>query len=335
MVTIKDIAKLAGVSHTTVSRALNDSPLIPEGTKQRIREIAASVNYTPNFNAKSLVLARSFHVGLFFSTLDKGTTSGFFHETVTGALSVIKDRYHLIVNAIDSYGGAYGSVTPQSFDGIIVMSQSHADESFIRYVWEKRIPLAVINRRAEPLPVVNVLSDDEAGVFRAVEHLIGAGHRRIAILEGKTGFQSSQNRKNGYLRAMAKHGLDVPQPYQVAGDFDLESGYIGMQQLLACDPLPTAVFCSGDELAVGAMKAARSRGLSVPGDISIAGFDDNAFSAFVSPALTTVKRPVVSMGRLAAEGLLRALAERRQTVETIRVPTELIVRESVGPAPTP
>jgi LacI family transcriptional regulator len=330
-VTIKDIAKLVGVSHTTVSRALNDSPLIQESTKQKIRAIAASMNYTPNYSAKSLVLARSFHIGLFFSTLDEGTTAGFFHETVLGAHSALKHRYHLIVNGIDSYNGAYTSVTGQSFDGIIVMSQSHDDESFIRHVWDKGIPLVVINRNTEPLPIVNVLSNDEAGVIGAVEHMIEHGHKRIAIIEGKAGFQSSHVRKNGFLKAMAKHGLEVLEEYQVKGNYDLESGYAGMQKLLQCDPLPTAVFCSGDELAVGAMRAVSESGLRIPEDISIAGFDDNVFSAFLSPSLTSVKRPVERMGRIAAESLLRVIGERLQSPETIQVETELAVRQSVGP----
>ncbi|MDF2668760.1 MAG: transcriptional regulator [Paenibacillus sp.] len=330
-VTIKDIAKLANVSHTTVSRALNDSPLILESTKQRIRDIAASMNYTPNYSAKSLVLARSFHIGLFFSTIDQGTTAGFFHETVMGVHSTLKHRYHLIVNGIDSYNGSYTAVTGQSFDGIIVMSQSHDDESFICHVWDKGIPLVVINRNTEPLPIVNVLSNDESGVYNAVEHMIEQGHRRIAIIEGKAGFQSSQSRKNGYLKAMKKHELQVPAMYQVKGNYDLESGYEGMKALLECDPLPTAVFCSGDELAVGAMKAILERGLRIPEDISIAGFDDNAFSAFVTPALTSVKRPVESMGRIAADSLLRVIGQRKQLSETIRVETELVSRQSVGP----
>lgn len=329
-VTIKDIAKLAGVSHTTVSRALNDSPLIHAVTKRRIRDIAESLNYTPNYSAKSLVLARSFHIGLFFSTIDQGTTAGFFHETVSGALHVLKHRYHLIVNAIDSYEGSYSSVTAQSFDGIMVMSQSHDDQAFIRYVWDKGIPLVVINRSTESLPIVNVLSDDETGVFNAVEHMIEYGHRRIAIIEGKSGFQSAEVRKNGFLLAMKKHGLDVPFAYQVKGNYDLESGYTGMQSLLSCDPLPTAVFCSGDELAVGAMKAVLERGLCVPDDISIAGFDDNVFSAFLTPALTTVKRSVETMGTIAAESLLRVIEQRLQAPESISVQTELVVRESVG-----
>lgn len=329
-VTIKDIAKLAGVSHTTVSRALNDSPLIQEATKARIRQIAESLNYTPNFNAKSLVLARSFHIGLFFSTIDQGTTAGFFHETVTGVLHVLQHRYHLIVNAIDSYAGAYNTVTGQSFDGILVMSQSHDDQSFIRYVYDKGIPLVVINRSTDPLPLVNVLSDDEAGAMAAVEHLIERGHRRIAIIEGKSGFQSAEARKSGYLQAMAKHGLEVPAAYQAKGNYDLESGFRGMSSLLALDSLPSAVFCSGDELAVGAMKAVLERGLRVPEDISIAGFDDNAFSAFLTPALTTVKRSVETMGSIAAEQLLHVIGRQAQAPKTIRVPTELVVRQSVS-----
>src|SRR6185312_2019924 len=124
--TIKDIAKLAGVSHTTVSRALNNSPLIQEETKERIRLIAEQLDYTPNYSAKSLVLDRSYNLGLFFTTLSQGTSAGFFYEAIRGVNSVIQDRYQLIVKGIDDYS-SFQSITRKSFDGIIIVSQSDDD----------------------------------------------------------------------------------------------------------------------------------------------------------------------------------------------------------------
>lgn len=328
-VTIKDIARMAGVSHTTVSRALNDSPLIHEETKRKIRAIAERLDYTPNYSAKSLVLARSYHIGLFFSTLAKGTSSNFFHETVKGVHSAVNAKYHLIVNAIDDYDGNYSAVTRKTFDGVIVMSQSDADESFIRYVAEKNIPLVVLNRNAERLCPVNVLADDKAGVFRVVEHMIGQGHRRIAIIEGKQSFKSSAARKAGYLQALEQNGVETDKRLHIVGGYTLEGGYKAMKELLRIEPLPTAVFCSSDEMAVGAMKAIAEHGLSVPDDISVAGFDDDVFSAFLSPALTTVKRPVETIGRIGAEKLLADIERGASSKETVYVDTELLVRESV------
>ncbi|MEF3310185.1 LacI family DNA-binding transcriptional regulator [Paenibacillus sp. GYB004] len=328
-VTIKDIARMAGVSHTTVSRALNDSPLIHEETKRRIRALAERLDYSPNYSAKSLVLARSYHIGLFFSTLSKGTSSNFFHETVKGVHGAVQSKYHLIVNSIDDYDGNFAGVTRKTFDGVIVMSQSDRDEAFISYVAEKNIPLVVLNRNAEPVSAVNVLADDRAGVFRVVEHMILQGHRSIAVIEGKVTFKSSHARKDGYLQALRQYGLEPDPHYDVVGGYTLEGGYRAMQELLTRKPLPTAVFCSSDEMAVGAMKAIAEHGLSVPGDISVAGFDDDVFSAFLSPALTTVKRPVETISRIGAEKLLRVIEKGYPSKETLYVETELLVRESV------
>lgn len=329
-VTIKDIARMAGVSHTTVSRALNDSPLIHEDTKRKIRAIAERLDYTPNYSAKSLVLARSYHIGLFFSTLSKGTSSNFFHETVKGVHRAVNSKYHLIVNAIDDYDGNYSTVTRKTFDGVIVMSQSDDDESFIRNVADKRIPLVVLNRNAERLSPVNVLADDKAGVFRAVEYMIGQGHRRIAIIEGKPSFKSSQARKEGYVQALRQYGIEPEPALRAEGGYTLEGGYAAMKRLLAAKRLPTAVFCSSDEMAVGAIKAIVDGGLTVPGHISVAGFDDDVFSAFLSPALTTVKRPVETISRIGAEKLLADIERGAPAKETLFVETELVVRESVG-----
>ncbi|PYI54444.1 LacI family DNA-binding transcriptional regulator [Paenibacillus flagellatus] len=328
-VTIKDIARMAGVSHTTVSRALNDSPLIHEETKRKIRAIAERLDYTPNYSAKSLVLSRSYHIGLFFSTLSTGTSSNFFQQTVKGVHGAIHSAYHLIVNAIDDYEGNFSAVTRKTFDGVIVMSQSDRDEAFIRYVHDKGIPLVVLNRNAERLSPVNVLADDRAGVYRIVEHMIRQGHRTIAIIEGKQTFKSSQARKDGYLEALGRYGIAADARYQAVGGYTLEGGYRAMKELLRTSPLPTAVFCSSDEMAVGAMKAIAEHGLTVPGDISVGGFDDDVFSAFLSPALTTVKRPVETISRIGAEKLLRDIERGSPAKETVYVDTELVIRDSV------
>lgn len=328
-VTIKDIAKKAGVSHTTVSRALNDSPLINPETKERIKEIADQMNYTPNFSAKSLVLDRSYNLGLFFSTLDKGTSPNFFYETVRGVNNTIKDKYNLIVRGIDDYE-RYDRITNKRFDGIIVMSQSERDDAFIAYLLDKRIPHVVLNRHTGNAAVMNILSDDQQGAYRLVEYLVAQGHKRIATIEGREGFKSTQQRMEGCLRALGKHGVELLPKLREQGSYDVESGYAAMRKLLGNRELPTAVFCFNDDMAVGAMKAIAERGLRVPQDISIVGFDDNMFSGFVSPALTTVKRPIEQISRKGAETLLEMI-EKKETLnpETIYLHTELVLRESV------
>ncbi|NOU68242.1 substrate-binding domain-containing protein [Paenibacillus sp. LMG 31461] len=326
--TIKDIAKLAGVSHTTVSRALNNSPLIQEETKERIRIIAEQLDYTPNYNAKSLVLDRSYNLGLFFTTLSNGTSAGFFYEAIRGVNSVIRDRYQLIVKGIDDYT-SFHSITKKSFDGIIIVSQSDDDGPIIEHIANKEIPLVVLNRPVDTAGVLNVLSDEEQGAFHAGAYLVNQGHKKIALIEGRKGFKSAQNRKDGFERAMEHYEISIPAAFRMPGLYDLESGHQAMQQFLSLEERPTAVFCCNDEMALGAIKAVFEAGLHVPKDISVVGFDDTVFAAYVTPALTTVRRPIEQISKEGALRLLGNIENKLHTTEQVLLRTELIVRESV------
>ncbi|TBL78257.1 LacI family DNA-binding transcriptional regulator [Paenibacillus thalictri] len=330
MVTIKDIAKLANVSHTTVSRALNDSPLINPETKERIKALAQGLNYSPNYSARSLVLDRSYNIGLFFSTLQTGTSAGFFYESVRGVNDVIKEQYNLVVRGIDDYK-SYDGITRKSFDGILVMSQSEQDQPFIEHVKAKEIPLIVMNRQVDPVKVMNMIPDDRGGAYRIVDYMIQQGHKRIAIIEGKETFKSTQARREGYKDALTQNGLAVIPEYQVRGSYSLESGYDAMKQLLSgiSGELPTAVFCCNDEMALGAIKAIQESGLKVPDEISVAGFDAQLFSGYTSPALTTVRRPIDRIGREGAARLLDFIETKQTQEETIFFHTELVIRDSV------
>ncbi|MBS4535627.1 LacI family DNA-binding transcriptional regulator [Clostridium sp. D2Q-14] len=327
-VTIKDIAKIAGFSHTTVSRALNDSHLISKETKEKIKTIAETLNYTPNYNAKSLVLNRSYNIGLFFSTINEGTSSSFFYEVVKGVNSVVCGEFNLIVSGIDEYSNP-NTINKKHFDGIIIMSQSTKDDYFIYNILEKKIPIVVLNREVQDVQLVNILSDDRKGVENAVEYLINEGHRNIAIIEGKKGFKSTQERKKGFIKALINNNISIYKDYIVKGKYDLESGYQGMKQLLNLSNIPTAVFCSNDDMAVGAIKAIVEEGLNVPEDISIIGFDDNVFASYLSPALTTIKKSFEEISIRGAKKLLKLIEDETLERERIYVSTELQIRESV------
>lgn len=327
-ITIKDLAKLANVSHTTVSRALNNSPHIHKDTKEQIQALAKKYNYVPNINAKSLVMDRTYNIGLFFSTLNLGTSSVFFHEVVRGVNRIIKEKYSLVVKGIDDYQN-FSSITSKSFDGIIVMSQSTGDNPFIEHVISKNIPTVVLNRKVDYVEVGNILSDDFTGAYNVVNYLIEQGHELIAIIEGKIGFHSTQERNHGYATALKNRGINVSHHYQVQGNYDIESGFEAMKKLLEQKPYPTAVFCSNDDMAVGAMKAISEKKLKVPQDISLVGFDDSMLSAYITPALTTVKRPIELISQEGAKHMLARLDHQDVARETIYMKTELVVRQSV------
>jgi LacI family transcriptional regulator len=328
-ITIKDIARLINVSHTTVSRALNDSPLISESTKKKVRKVAEKYNYRPNVYARSLVLSKSYNIGLFFSTIKKGTSANFFLDAVRGVNGVIRDNYSLSVEGLDDFKD-FGKISPRYFDGIILMSQSIEDDRLINHVIQNRIPIVLLNRETEITDITTVLADDTLGAQKATECLIRKGHQRIAIIEGKPEFRTSYRRKKGYLKALLKHGLVLDPALSVTGNYDLEGGYLGMQHLLTQKKKPTAVFCLNDDMAVGAMKAIFEKGLKIPEDISVIGFDDSIFAAYLTPSLTSVSRPIEKMSARGTEILLDMINGDEVKGRTIYLHTELRIRDSVA-----
>lgn len=329
VVTIKDIARLANVSHTTVSRALNDSPLIKPDTKRKILEIASQLNYTPNFNAKSLVMQKSYTIGLFFTSISNGTSPSFFADTVKGVNTVISEHYNLFVRGIDDYQD-FSSIHRRRFDGIILMSQKEIDNAFIYHVVNQGIPFVVINREVTEQSVINILSNDREGTYQAVKYLIKNGHQDIALIEGKKGFKSALERREGYLQALIEEQIPIQSDYMVPGNYDMQSGYSAMEQLLSLKKRPTAVFCSNDDMAVGGIHAVFAKGLKVPQDISIIGFDDIQSAKYINPSLTTVKKPIEKISKLGAEKLLEEVERNERKGEKIFVETELIIRNSVS-----
>lgn len=327
-VTIKDIARILNVSHTTVSRALNDSPLINIDTKKLIQDTAKQLNYVPNYSAKSLVQNKSYNIGLFFSTMSESTSPSFFYETVKGVNRVIAENYHLVVSGIDNYID-FRTIDSKRFDGIIFMSQSENDNPSIYHAMAKKIPFVVLNREVSDNAIVNILSADRKGAYQAVTHLIDSGHVDIAIIEGEGIFHATQERREGFLNALIDNRLPINGEFIVKGNYTMESGYHAMKKLLKLEHRPTAVFSLNDEMAVGAMKAISQAGLTVPNDISIIGFDDSEFSSFVTPSLTTVRRLISEVATIGATKLLSMIKNKEYIGEKIYVKTMFIERDSV------
>ena len=320
---------MLNVSHTTVSRSLNDSPLISEETKVRVKEVAAKYNYRPNVSARSLVLSKSYNIGLFFSTLKTGTTANFFLNSVRGVNSIIKGRYNLPVEAIDDIE-SFQQINPRNFDGVIVMSQSPKDDEFIAHVLKEEIPLVVLNREVIGQKVTTVLSDDYTGAYNITKHILEQGHKHLAIIEGKPEFRTTYKRKQGFINAHLDAGINFDESYAFPGKYDLESGYNAMLQILKLKDRPTAIFCSNDEMSLGAMKAIKQHEILMPDEISIAGFDDMGFTAYLTPALTTVLRPVEEMSKEGAQIILNKIeGESIEDPGIINLDTKLIIRDSV------
>lgn len=327
-VTIKDIAKLANVSHTTVSRALNNSPYINEETKAKIKALAKELNYVPNYNAKSLVLLKSYVIGVFFSSISEGTSDTFFHEIVKGVNKVMDKEYNLVIRGIDNYEYTH-PIDNKNFDGIIVVSQSKNDDSFIKTILEKNIPMVVINRSIEEDGIINILSNDTQGSFDAVQYLIKNNHKKIGLIQGNVEFESSTYRKKGYVMALTSNNININNDYILSGKYTLESGYENMKKFLKMEDRPTAVFCANDDIAVGAMKAVFESGLNVPEDISIIGFDNSNFCNYVTPTLTSVKKDSLTMSEIGGINLLDLINRKSIKQDKIFIESRLVKRESV------
>lgn len=332
MITIKDIAKVAGVSHTTVSRALNDNPLIKQETRERIQKIAQDLNYVPNYNAKSLVLKKNYTIGLFFSSIDQGTSASFLVDVIKGIHEVIDENYILSVNGIDTFNN-FETISLQRFDGIIVMSQSDEDNHFIYHIKQAKIPLVILNRHLDDPSILNVVANDRVGVTQAIDFGISQGHQKIAIMEGKAGFKSSSERKEGYLDSLIAHQLPIKSEYIVKGDYSIESGAALMKQLLQLADPPTLVFCSNDDMAIGAINACYQENICIPKDISLIGFDDILFAQYTTPALTTIRRPITLISKTGTEKLIELIQHKGQQIEPILIETSLIVRDTVKKLP--
>lgn len=327
-VTIKDIAKLANVSHTTVSRALNNSPYINEETKSKIKALAKELNYVPNYNAKSLVLLKSYVIGVFFSSISEGTSDTFFHEIVKGVNKVIDKEYNLVIRGIDQYQYSH-PIDNKNFDGIIVVSQRKEDDEFIKTIIEKNIPTVVINRVVDIDNIVNIVPNDTKGSYDAVDYFIKNNHRRIALIQGNDDFESSVYRKKGYIDALNDNNIKINEDYMMTGKYTLESGYENMKKLLNLSKRPTAVFCANDDIAVGAIKAINESGLNVPEDISIIGFDNSNFCNYVTPTLSSVRKDSLMMSEIGGINLLNIIKNKPVKHQRSYIESTLVIRKSV------
>jgi len=323
MITIKDVAKMAGVSYSTVSRAMNGIGENEEKRK-RILKIANEMGYVPNKVAISLKLSRSYVIGIYFSTISRMTSPFVLHDVLTGVYSVVGSKYNVVVKGIDMH--ERGTLNPSCFDGIIVLTQRKEDSAFMEEVLEKKIPMVAICRTVF-IDAPNVTTDEAGAMESAMNYLLENGHRKIGVIEGGPNLDSTRLRHRGWVGAVRKHGMDPQDIPFVSGSYRYASGYQGAKKLL--EERPTAILCFNDEMAFGAREAIIGAGLTVPDDVSLMGFDNWEISGHSSMELTTIER---NMSEIAKEGtriLLRRLDEGIVDNSRVFMDTKLIVRKTV------
>lgn len=326
-VTIYDIAKKANVSITTVSRVFNNNPSVSRKTRRKVQKVIEEMNYVPNAIARSLVYQSSKTIGLIVSDV----TNPFFADAIDGIESVLSNEGYTVLLCDTRYSQERESryisqMFEKRVDGIIIFSAYVSDIDFIKKA-KNTIPLVSVQSAFKEIDCIN--TTDEDGAFEAVDYLIKLGHRNIAFLVYDYDNSTIANRTKGYLRAHESNGIAVNEDYIIKSKFASNVGYYMAKQLLEKHPEVTAIFAYNDMIAIGAYMAINERGLKIPDDISVVGYDDIEVASIISPKLTTVSQPFYDMGKNAAELLLKRIKEDTEAIpQTILLPTKLVIRES-------
>lgn len=338
MTTIKDLAKAAGVSITTVSRALNGYSDVSEKTRNRIKKLAEDLSYRPNAQAQSLVLKKTNTIGVILSDMNRSSAKdAFAFEVLCGINDKASElNYDIILfstNPNKQLKKSYSDLCMErNVDGAILQGLKVNDPYLKEVIGQPHFPCVLIDIPVAGERVGHVTTDNVNGACEAVQHLIRLGHRQIAMINGYDEAAVSRDRLTGYIVALQQAGITYDPSLVADGRFSEEGGEEAMEKLLGEHPGITAVFCSSDLMALGAMKALEKAGNAIPGSISIVGYDDISIASYCTPKLTTIRQDKYDLGYQAAQMLIDML-EGRQVKHKVVLPTELIVRDSTGPIP--
>lgn len=310
-VTMKEIAKKLGVSVSTVSRALKDSPELHKDTKLRIVEMAKSMNYQYNLLAQSLRISKSKVLGVIVPEL----TSHFFSSNISGIQDTAYKRgYNIMIcqsnESFEQEKANVRTLVSSQVDGLLIsLSRETKSYEHIQELYDREIPFIMFDRVTEEIPVSRVTVDDAHGAYLAVQHLLQQGCKKIAYFSGPEDLYISKKRKEGYLEALAEYGISEKDSRVYVTDLTPEMNRQVTLDMLAGEDIPDAIFAMIDPLALDVMLVLKEKGIKIPDQIALAGFTNNPTSAVVEPSLTTVSQPGYEMGQLAANHLLDQLDE--------------------------
>ncbi|MEC0227803.1 LacI family DNA-binding transcriptional regulator [Paenibacillus alba] len=306
---IKDVAKIAGVSVTTVSRVLNGEKYVKDDLKARVKQAIAELGYTPSHIARSLVRKKTNLIGVIVPDL---TSS--FYSTILSSIeeTASLSGYNLLVcNIIEDIEKEYKYLNvfnEMRVDGIIIMHEK-LNEEIRDFLNKLDIPIIFSSVKPRDQKFVSVIIDDYAAAYDATTYLIQLGHTRIGFIGGDMrDVTSGQNRYIGYRDALTQANINIVEAYIKFGDYKIQSGYQLAKELLASEPCPTAIFAVSDDMAVGAMNGIHDLGFNVPDDISVIGFDGSQLTELVRPQLSSMEQPIQDMGKVTVESLLDMIA---------------------------
>lgn len=327
--TIYTIAETAGVSIATVSRAFNNSTRISDATRERILQIARDLGYQPNASARSLVMNATQTLALVFPQV----SGPYFSEFIRGAETVARQhQYHLLVYSSADAGGDDPLLRLLSTrtDGMVLATRT-SRTTYIQQLHQRRFPFLLLGGGISGLETSGIQPENGRGALLLTRHLIDRhGCRRIAFICGQQDQPHSAERLEGYRQALEERGIGWQAELVAPGSFDEASGYAAAQMLFNLPEPPSAIIAANDQMAVGAMSAAGERGMRIPQDVAVVGFDDIPTARYLQPPLTTVSLSIYDQGAWAVDLLLERIADPDQPARVIPIPATLVVRRSCG-----
>ncbi|MCF2909113.1 LacI family DNA-binding transcriptional regulator [Pseudoalteromonas sp. DL2-H2.2] len=331
-VTINSVAQYAGVSKKTVSRVLNNEPNVSPATREKVLKVFKELDYRPNPIARGLARNKSFIIGCLYDNPSKS----YITRVQSGALEAChKHNYNLLIHPCELRGEALIDnidqlLTTSRLDGLVLTPPFSDSRELIEFLKRKNINYALVASAIQDDDSISVCSNDEQGAFELTEHLIALGHTDIAFIKGHPDHSATENRFNGYKRALEQHQIPLQERLVAEGNFSYHSGADSAKAILDLTPRPSAVFASNDYMAAAVLKLATQRQLRVPEDLSIAGFDNAPIARHIWPGLTTIAQPVEEMTRQAVEQLILQISEPQDTVYQCVLEARLITRESTA-----
>jgi LacI family transcriptional regulator len=311
--TIADVARLAGVSKSTVSRVLNENMhYMRPATRERVAHAITQLGYNPSSVARSLISKRTHAVGLLVSDVSNPFYSDVIHGVEDVAIAAGYDVFLCNTNYDINRGEAFArSLVAKQVDGVLIMT-SNVSDTWMQDLVRCQVPIVILDWDTRNLPdsaMRSILVDFDTGIQAAVDHLISLGHTRLAHVSGPLQYPTSRQRSDAFLRAVARGGIDPSSVAIVEGNLRIDSGASALRQLLAVPDHPTAVFTANDLMAMGIIWSAAEWGLNIPQDLSVVGFDDISLASEIYPPLTTVSLPRYEIGQLAMNMLLEVQNE--------------------------
>jgi LacI family transcriptional regulator len=329
-VTIRDVAREAGVSVATVSRVLNDSGPVSDAARARILEIAGRLRYTPNEAARTLISSRTSALGVILPDLH----GEFFSEVIRGLDQAARaSGYHLLVSGSHTDGAETEAALRAMrgrVDGLVVMAPDQNTAGVVAGIPDG-VPVVLLNCPSVDGRVDSIEIDNYGGAYAMVRHLAGPARRAVAVIVGTANNRDAAERLRGYRAALRDLDIELTAEWELEGSFTEASGYEAARRLFRLRRRPEALFVSNDSMAIGALSALRETGLRVPQDVAVGGFDDIPMARYTSPPLTSVNVPMGELGVRAVRRLVLAVSEDgRHSVRRETMPTTLVVRASCG-----